>query len=307
MIDKGMQKKFGRVAVLMGGWSAEREVSLRSGAAVLTALQAAGVDVQGVEVDRSILQTLQTENFDRVFNILHGCGGEDGEIQGALEVLQIPYTGCGVMASAISMDKLMTKKIWQGMALPTPHFEILSAKTDFIAVVERLGLPLIVKPSTEGSSIGMTKVTVADQLEAAYWIAEKYSNLVFAEQWVTGEEYTVAILADKALPLIRLETPRDFYDFQAKYQSNDTSYHCPCGLNEQDENAIQLLAQQAFVAVAGEGWGRVDFMRDESGKAWLIEVNTTPGMTDHSLVPMAAKAQGLSFKQLVVRILETTL
>jgi D-alanine-D-alanine ligase len=307
MITTQQKKAFGKVAVLMGGWAAEREVSLNSGAAVLKALCHAGVDAQGIDVGRDILTVLQTEHYDRAFIVLHGRGGEDGVIQGALELMQLPYTGCGVMASAISMDKLMTKQVWMGANLPTPHFEMLQANTDFSAVVERLGLPLMVKPATEGSSIGMAKVKHMDQLEPAWRVAAQYDDQVFAEQWVEGDEYTCAILDQQAQPLIRLEVQNDFYDYEAKYQSNDTQYHCPCGLDQNAEESLQQLAQQAFSAVKGSGWGRVDMMRDQSGKTWLIEVNTVPGMTDHSLVPMAARANGISFEQLVIQILETTL
>jgi D-alanine-D-alanine ligase len=301
----GLAEKFGKVAVLMGGWSAEREVSLNSGKAVLEALQAAGVDAHGVDADRGVAEVLKEGGYDRVFNIMHGRGGEDGQIQGMLEILQIPYTGCGIKASAISMDKLMTKRIWLGVGLPPPAFRILDADTDFDAVVNELGLPLIVKPALEGSSIGMSRVNKADQLEAAYKVAASYGE-VFAEQWITGKEYTCAILGDEVLPLIRLEVENDFYDYEAKYESNDTKYHCPCGLDDTDEADMQALAKRAFAAVDGSSWGRVDFMRDENGKAWLIEVNTVPGMTDHSLVPMAAKANGIRFKELVVKILEAS-
>ena len=302
-----LKQKFGEVAVLMGGWAAEREVSLKSGAAVLAALQSAGVDAEGIDVGRDILTVLSEGGYDRVFNILHGRGGEDGVIQGVLDVLQLPYTGCGVMASAVSMDKLMTKRIWMGAGLPTPKFEMLHKDTDFAAVVERLGLPLMVKPATEGSSIGMAKVNEASQLQAAWQEAAKYDDNVFAEQWIEGDEYTCALLDGEAQPLIRLEVQNDFYDYEAKYQSNDTQYHCPCGLNADDEASLQALSQQAFAVVDGEGWGRVDMMRDRSGKTWLIEVNTVPGMTSHSLVPMAAKANGISFEDLVIKILETTI
>lgn len=300
-------ERFGKVAVLMGGWSAEREVSLNSGKAVLSALQSAGVNAHGIDVDRDIIATLQAGSFDRAFVILHGRGGEDGVMQGALEILQIPYTGCGVMASAISMNKLMTKRVWLGGGLPTPKHEMLTDDTDFTAVVERLGLPLMVKPAKEGSSIGMSKVTKAEQLEAAYKKAAEYDSLIFAEQWITGDEYTCAVLDGEAQPLIRLEVQNDFYDYEAKYQSNDTNYHCPCGLDASDEKVLQDLAVKAFAAVDGRGWGRIDIMRDEQGQPWLIEVNTAPGMTDHSLVPMAAKANGIDFQSLVVKILETTL
>jgi len=305
-MPNAMQEKFGKVAVLYGGWAAERPVSLKSGAAVLAALQASGVDAHGVDVGRDIIQVLQAGKFDRVFNILHGRGGEDGVLQGALEILGIPYTGCGVMASAISMDKLMTKRVWIGAGLPTPAYRVLTAATDFAGVVAELGLPLMVKPATEGSSIGMSKVNVAADLQGAYEKAVQCSEVVIAEQWVAGSEYTAGIVAGESLPLIRLEVPGEFYDYEAKYLSNNTRYHCPCGLAADAEQAMQALAQQAFAAVGGRGWGRVDFMRDAHGKAWLIEVNTNPGMTDHSLVPMGARALGMDFNALVLRILETT-
>lgn len=298
---------FGKVAVLYGGWAAERPVSLKSGAAVLAALQESGVDAHGVDVDRNILSVLQAGNYDRVFNILHGRGGEDGVIQGALELLGLPYTGCGVKASAISMDKLMTKRLWLGAGLPTPHYRVLTAETDFEAVVAELGLPLIVKPASEGSSIGITKVTESAALKPAYEAAAQSDPVVIVEQWITGSEYTAGILAGEPLPLIRVEVPGVFYDYEAKYISNDTRYFCPCGLSEADEQAVRQLALQAFAAVGGRGWGRVDMMRDQQGRTWLIEVNTNPGMTDHSLVPMAARAVGMDFQTLVLRILETTL
>ena len=250
---------------------------------------------------------VRDQKFDRVFNILHGRGGEDGELQGALEILQIPYTGCGVMASAISMDKLMTKRIWTGAGLPTPAFEILNRESDFDAVIENLGLPVIVKPAQEGSSIGMTKVNQADQLEAAYKMAAEYDDVVFAEQWVTGKEFTISILGDEVLPPIRLQADSDFYDYDAKYVTGDTEYHCPCGLDDEAETSLKKLSRAAFDVLKGKGWGRVDVMQDNVGTFWLIEVNTVPGMTDHSLVPMAAKAKGLSFSDLTVAILETTL
>jgi D-alanine-D-alanine ligase len=306
-MSQAMQDKFGKVAVLYGGWAAERPVSLKSGAAVLKALQDSGVDAHGIDVDRNIIKILQDGGFDRVFNILHGAGGEDGVLQGALEILGIPYTGCGVMASAISMDKLMTKRVWAGAGLPTPAYQVLTAETDFSAVVAELGLPLMVKPATEGSSIGMSKVKAAEDLAGAYHKAAECSSVVIAEQWVAGAEYTAGIVAGQSLPLIRLEVPGEFYDYEAKYVSDDTRYHCPCGLDAADEQAMLQLARQAFDAVGGRGWGRVDMMRDQQGKAWLIEVNTNPGMTDHSLIPMGARAVGMDFNALVVRILETTL
>lgn len=300
-------RNFGKVAVLMGGWSAEREVSLNSGAAVLKALRSRGVDAHKVDADRDVLMRLRQGKFDRVFNILHGRGGEDGEIQGALEIMQIPYTGCGVMASSISMNKLMTKHIWSGADMPTPAYEILTAKTNFAEVVSKLGLPLMVKPANEGSSIGMTKVEQVDELQVAYKCAAKYDSLILAEQWVSGDEYTVAILGNDILPVIRLEVYSDFYDYDAKYKSEETQYYCPSGLGEKDEQALNILAKKAFKIVDANGWGRVDVMRDREGKFWLIEVNTVPGMTDHSLVPMAAKAAGIDFEELVMRVLKTSL
>ena len=298
---------FGKVAVLMGGWAAEREVSLNSGAAVLKALLAKGVDAHAVDADRNVLTILKEGKFDRVFNILHGRGGEDGEIQGALAILEIPYTGCGVMASAISMNKLMTKRIWSGAELPTPTFKVLTAETNFDEVVHQLGLPLMVKPANEGSSIGMTKVEQGSELRAAYEIAVEYDALVLAEQWVNGEEYTISLLGEETLPVIRLEAQSGFYDYEAKYKSDETKYFCPSGLPQHEEQALQALAKTAFKAVAANGWGRVDVMRDKKGKFWLIEVNTVPGMTDHSLVPMAAKAVGIDFDDLVMRVLATSI
>lgn len=297
---------FGKVAVLMGGWAAERSISLKSGHAVLEGLLEQGVDAHKVDADRDVIDILRAEKYDCVFNILHGRGGEDGEIQGALEISQIPYTGCGVMSSAISMDKLMTKRLWSGANLPTPSFEILSTDSNFEAVVEKLGLPLIVKPAQEGSSIGMTKVTQAGQLNAAYEKAAEFDDIVFAEQWVTGKEFTVAILGDQVLPPIQIVANTDFYDFDAKYESNETEYYCPCDLDELHEIEIKELSKVAFKMLGGKGWGRVDLMQDANEKFWLIEVNTTPGMTDHSLVPMAAKQHGLSFPELTVEILKTS-
>lgn len=299
-----MNQDFGKVAVLLGGWAAEREVSLNSGNAVLTALKAQGVDAHSVDVGRDIANVLQAENFDRVFNIVHGRGGEDGQIQGLLDILQLPYTGCGLMASAISMDKLMTKNIWLGLGLRTPKYCVLDEALDIEQVVNHLGLPVIVKPALEGSSIGMSKVDTADQLQAAYNLAKEYGT-VFAEQWITGEEYTVAIVGGQVLPAIRLQANSAFYDYEAKYQSDETQYFCPSGLSDEAEQEIQNLAKQAFDAIGGRGWGRVDFMRHEDGTFFLIEVNTVPGMTDHSLVPMAAKTFGWDFQALVLRVLQT--
>lgn len=298
----------GKVAVLMGGWSSEREVSLNSGHAVLMALQNRGVDAVGIDVNRkTVLAELQQGGFDRVFIILHGPGGEDGVIQGALEVLDIPYTGSGVMASAIAMDKLRTKQLLCGSNLPTPQYMLLDDDTDLNYVVAELGLPLMVKPALEGSSIGMSRVDDEEQMPQAYATAAQFEGLVFAEQWVTGNEYTVAILNGRALPVIRLETPRTFYDYEAKYVSNDTKYHCPCGLGAEEEGRLQRLALSAFNTVGAEGWGRVDIICDQDDKPYIIELNTVPGMTDHSLVPMAARAAGMEFDELVYRILVNTM
>lgn len=293
----------------MGGWSAERGISLKSGGAVLSALQERGVDAHGLDVQReTVLQQLQQGKFDRVFIVLHGPGGEDGVIQGALEILGLPYTGSGVMASALAMDKLRTKQLLEGAGLPTPGYILLDDRTDLNYVVAELGLPLMVKPALEGSSIGMSKVEEDDQIQAAYDLAARYDGLVFAEQWITGSEYTIAILGDEALPVIRLETPHKFYDYDAKYFASDTRYHCPCGLVAEQEAQLQRLALAAFRSVGARGWGRVDIMVDQSAnKPYIIELNTVPGMTDHSLVPMAARVRGIEFGELVYRILAQTL
>lgn len=291
---------YGKVALLMGGWSAERDVSLNSGQAVFAGLQSAGVDVTAIDADRSVASAL--DGFDRVFNIMHGRGGEDGVLQGALELVGMPYTGSGVLASALAMDKLRTKLLWAGMGLPTPKYVVVQSADDCQRVLDELTLPVMIKPALEGSSIGMSKVNKAEDLLAAYQLAAQY-GVVFAEQWITGTEYTAAILNGEALPLIKLETDQDFYDYAAKYERNDTRYLCPCGLDEQAEAELQAVSLQAFAAVEASGWGRVDLMVDESGQPWLIEVNTVPGMTDHSLVPMAAKQAGMSFETLVQHIL----
>jgi len=301
------QQHFGKVAVLMGGWSAEREISLNSGGQVLAALQDAGVDAHGIDADRDVLEVLKAGGFDRVFNMLHGRGGEDGVIQGGLEMIGLPYTGSGVLGSAVSMDKLVTKRLWRGAGLPTPDYQVLDAETDWAVVASGLGLPLIVKPALEGSSIGMSKVEAVGQLPEAYAAAAACGGPVFAERWIVGAEYTAAILGTEVLPLIRLETPRSFYDYEAKYKAETTRYHCPCGLEAPVEQRLQSQALQAFEAVGARGWGRVDLMVDRVGVPWLIEVNTVPGMTDHSLVPMAARAAGMDFQALVLRILADTL
>ena len=302
-----MLNQFGKVAVLMGGKSGEREVSLKSGTAVLKALQAQGIDAHGFDPKNQPLHDLET--FDRIFINLHGRFGEDGCIQGALEMLHIPYTGSGVMASAIGMDKWRTKLLWRAMQVATPDFELVNANSDFAAIEQKLGLPLFVKPANEGSSIGISKVKTAGGLKAAYELAAQSDAIVIAEQFVGGGEYTVGIIGDgqgdyTALPIIRIVPKNEFYDFEAKYLRDDTEYRCPSGLSAEKEAQIQQEALLAFKAVGCKGWGRVDFLMDDNGSHYFLEINTSPGMTDHSLVPMAAKAAGISFEQLVVRILE---
>ncbi len=299
--------EFGKVAVLMGGWSAERAVSLVSGQAVLRALQARGVDAHGIDADRGILRVLADGGFDRVFVVLHGRGGEDGVIQGALEILGLPYTGSGVLASALGMDKLRTKRIWLGMGLPTPPCRLVGSAAELAEAAAELGLPLAVKPSREGSSIGISRVNDPAQFQSAWERAAACDSPVLVEPWIQGQEYTGGLLQGETLPLIRLETPREFYDYEAKYHADDTRYLCPCGLPEEREAELRRLVRRAFAAVDGYGWGRVDLMVDAGGQPWLLEVNTVPGMTDHSLVPLAARVAGLSFEELVWRILETSL
>ncbi len=294
--------EFGKVAVLMGGLSAEREVSLNSGRAVLEALQRRAVDAHGVDAGRDVLDQLQVGDFDRVFIMLHGRGGEDGVIQGALETLGLPYTGSGVAGSALGMDKFRCKLLWQGMGLPTAEYVMLTDEKD-LDKAEALGFPLMIKPSREGSSIGMARVEDRPQLEKAWQDAAGYDLEVMAERWITGGEYTASILNGKVLPLIRIETPHTFYDYEAKYQAESTGYYCPCGLASEKERELQRLADAAFNGVGASGWGRVDIMLDEAGNPYLLEVNTVPGMTSHSLVPMAARAEGMDFDELVWRIL----
>jgi len=307
-LSQTQPEDFGKVAVLMGGWSAEREVSLNSGDAVLTALLEKKIDAYKIDVKReSIFDDLKKGQFDRVFIILHGPGGEDGVIQSVLEILQLPYTGSGVLASALAMDKLRCKELLQGSGLPTPVYMKLEETTDMSYVGATLGFPIMVKPALEGSSIGMTKVEEETGLNKAWQVAAEYGDSVLAEQWVHGDEYTVAIVGQTALPVIRLETKRDFYDYAAKYIDDDTQYHCPCGLDAEEESQLQRLALSAFAAVGAKGWGRVDFMCNEDGKPSVIEINTIPGMTSHSLVPMAAKANGFSFADLVFNILSQTI
>ncbi|HEY6239267.1 MAG TPA: D-alanine--D-alanine ligase [Burkholderiales bacterium] len=295
---------FGKVAVLMGGRSAERAVSLKSGAMILAALKKRGVHAHAFDPRERGLETLVAERFERVFIALHGRYGEDGTIQGALELLGIPYTGSGVLASALAMDKWRAKLVWQACGIPTPRSELLTRQTDLQAVATRIGLPLMVKPANEGSSIGMTKVKEASDLSEAYALATNYDSVVIAEAFVDGVELTAAILGETPLPLIKLETPREFYDYAAKYDAEDTRYIIPCGLPPDAERVIQDEALRAFGVLGCSGWGRVDLMLDLSGKPYFLEVNTSPGMTDHSLVPMAARHRGLSFEDLCLRILE---
>lgn len=299
-------RQFGKVAVLLGGTAAERDISLMSGAAVLQALRQSGVDAHAIDAADAPLTQLQQGGFDRVFNVLHGRGGEDGVIQGALETLGLPYTGSGILGSALGMDKLRSKAIWRGLGMPVAADRLLSADDDAAAVASEIGLPLIIKPCREGSSLGMSKVDSADQLAAAYVDAAALDAEVFAESWLPGAEYTVALLDGQALPVIRLEVPGGFYDYDAKYIGEQTRYLLPCGLDADAEQAIQQLAIDAFAALGASGWGRVDLRCDATGRPHLLEINTVPGMTDHSLVPMAARHAGLSFADLVLAILETT-
>ncbi|MEE9342841.1 MAG: D-alanine--D-alanine ligase [Gammaproteobacteria bacterium] len=299
---------FGRVAVLMGGSSAEREISLQSGAAVLQALLDSGVDAVSIDTQhtQALLEALKTQQVDRVFNALHGRGGEDGVVQGFLELMGIPCTGSGVLGSALSMDKYKTKQIWMASGLPTPDCVLIESRDDLDVVTNTIGFPCIIKPVHEGSSIGISKVDSSDGLDKAWENAHGHDQMLIAEEWIVGQEYTAAILGRESLPLIRLQTPHTFYDYEAKYQSESTQYHCPCGLEAPLEEKLKGLCLQAFDALDTTGWGRVDFMLDDSEQPWLIEVNTVPGMTHHSLVPMAAKQAGIGMNELVWKILETS-
>jgi D-alanine-D-alanine ligase len=295
---------FGKVAVLMGGKSAEREVSLKSGGMVLAALRKKGVDAHPFDPKERDVQDLANERFARAFIALHGRFGEDGTVQGVLEWLGIPYTGSGVLASALAMDKVRTKRMWQAGGLATAPYLVLDKDTDFKAAAKKLGMPLFVKPASEGSSVGMSKVKRAGDLEEAFALAVNYDPIVIAEKFIDGPELTVAIVGERVLPIIKIETPREFYDYEAKYIANDTRYLIPSGLPAAKEKQIQALSLKAFQALGCRGWGRVDLMLDKRKKPWLLEINTSPGMTDHSLVPMAAKAVGISYEDLCVRILE---
>jgi D-alanine-D-alanine ligase len=304
--------RFGKVAVMFGGTSAEREVSLNSGTAVLAALQSRGVDAHAFDPAERPLADLQSEGFARVFIALHGRGGEDGSLQGALTLMNLPFTGSGVLASALAMDKWRSKLVWQALDLPIPDFALLTAETDFNMVIAKLGLPLFVKPAREGSSIGIVKVKTAADLPAAYVEAARHDSLVLAERALSGGEFTVAVLgtgvgtgnAARALPSIRIVPATEFYDYDAKYFRDDTRYLCPSGLADAAETRMRELALQAYQALGCRGWARVDFLLDDAGNPYLLEANTAPGMTSHSLAPMAAKVDGLAFADLCVRILE---
>ena len=300
-------KDFGKVLVLMGGWSAEREISLNTGDAVLKALKENNVDCEGFDLTRENLEALQRIEFDRAFIALHGVGGEDGFIQNFLESLNIPYTGSDASASAICINKAETKSIWRDMGIPTPDYVISDSNTLEDSVIETIQLPVVIKPVFEGSSIGIRIVRNQDQISPAIENAMSYGKEVLVESFVQGSEYTVGILQGNVLPMIRLEPSNEFYDYDAKYHSHETLYHCPCGLEAEVEDRIATLALKSFSLTGATGWGRVDLMMDEFGKPWFIEVNTVPGMTDHSLVPMAAKQAGISFQELVLEILTTSL
>ncbi len=306
MTEQALTARFGKVAVLMGGPSAEREISLLSGNAVLKALVEMGVDAYGFDVnDASVLGELQKQGINRVFIALHGRWGEDGVMQGALEVLGLPYTGSGVLGSAIAMEKGRCKLMWMGAGLPTPAFQFLHEKKDLDLAEANIGFPMAVKPSREGSSLGVGKANNHDELVQFWHKARQLDDIVLAEKWITGTELTVAILDGRALPVIKLEAEGEFYDFDAKYVSDETAYICPCGLASELEIEVQELAVRAFELASCSGWGRVDILLDKDQRPYLLEVNTVPGMTSHSLVPMAAKESGLDFNQLVLRILET--
>jgi D-alanine-D-alanine ligase len=304
-LSSAEKKALGKVAVLMGGTSAERPVSLDSGSAVLAALLKSGVDAIGIDIGEDAAQQLSQTEFDRAFIALHGRGGEDGTMQGLLELLNKPYTGSGVMASA--MDKWRTKLVWDACQVATPKAFVLENSSDWDAIMQALGGLAMVKPAREGSSIGMRKVHSSEGLAESYAFASQHDDLVIAEQYIEGKEFTVAILGEEALPAIQLVTTHDFYDFDAKYKANDTQYLLPSGLPDYAEAELQKMSLKAFKLIGCDGWGRVDAMQDSAGNFWLLEVNTSPGMTDHSLVPMAANAGDLSFPALVVKILQQTL
>jgi D-alanine-D-alanine ligase len=299
-------RDFGRVAVLLGGTSAEREVSLNSGRAVLAALAHRGVDAHAIDPADGPLARLLDERFDRVWIALHGGYGEDGRMQGALEILGLPYTGSGVLGCALSMDKYRSKLVLEAAGLPTPPWRLVRDGSDLAGLSDALGLPLVIKPAREGSSVGISKVSAVSELESAWQLARGCDELVLAERWIRGGEFTASLLQEEALPLIRIETPRTFYDYEAKYLADSTRYHCPSGLAPETEARFQEMSRRAFEVLGGAGWGRVDFMLDEQERPFILELNTVPGMTDHSLVPMAARQAGIGFDELVWRILETS-
>jgi D-alanine-D-alanine ligase len=309
MSDHMLQLKTAKIAVLLGGDSQERDVSLQSGQAVSEALIKLGFNVSKIDIciNNKKHWIKQIQQIDFAFIALHGRGGEDGKIQALLELLDIPYTGSSVTASAIAMNKLLSKQIWQVNQLPTPKYQQMDDNTDLSALINNLKFPMIVKPAHEGSSIGISKVNNSEELKKAYQVAKSLDSVVIVEQWVVGKEYTASIVNGKVLPLIRLETPRDFYDYEAKYQLDNTQYYCPCGLAKNTENELKVLAKKAFDIIGAFGWGRVDFMLDEDNQPWLIELNTVPGMTSHSLVPMAAKQSGMNFEQLILSIMDPKL
>ena len=303
-----MNLKQEKIAVLLGGTSAEREVSLNSGKAVLEALLNQGYDAHPIDPKEYNVANLKKDGFHRVFNILHGRGGEDGTIQGLLEQIGLPYTGCGVMASALTMDKMRTKMLWKAFGLPVADMEVVTRETfaelDAQAVVEKLGLPLMVKPSLEGSSVGLTKVKAVDELKSAVEYALKFDNTILIEEWLAGDELTVPVLDSQVLPAIRIVPEGEFYDYNAKYISDNTQYFCPAGLTPEREQELTILVKRAYDAVGCRGWSRIDVMCDAKGNFRLVEVNTNPGMTSHSLFPKSAASVGISFEQLVVKILE---
>jgi len=298
--------EFGKVAVLMGGPSAEREVSLKSGARVLAALKSEGIDAHGLDADPAIPMKLRDEGYDRAFIVLHGRWGEDGLIQGALEVLGIPYTGSGVLASALAMDKWRSKLLMRQTGIPTPNFALVRSVLDLDDIAQELGFPMVIKPSREGSSIGTFKVYSREEMEPAWREASEFDADVLAESWIEGQEITVAVLGDRTLPAVRIEPAGEVYDYEAKYLADTTQYFCPSGLDESVETEIKQLAIDTFALLDCSGWGRVDFMIDKGGQPYVLEANTIPGMTDHSLVPIAAKADGMSFEKLSVKILESS-
>jgi len=298
--------QYGRVAVVMGGRSAERDISLLSGGAVLDSLLRSGIDAVGIDADMTLLQKLRNEKVDRVFIMLHGRDGEDGKLQGALEWMGLPYTGSGVLASALAMDKIRSKLIWQRLGINTPAFVELREDSDFPQVLRNLG-PCFVKPVSEGSSIGIGGAETVAELHEAFKRAYAFDKAVMAESWIRGREFTVALLDDKVLPVIELKSANSFYDYEAKYLSDKTQYLCPCELSHADTAMLQQMSLEAYRALGCSGWGRVDAMQDANGQFWLLEVNTAPGMTSHSLVPMAARANGLDFDTLVMRVLHTSM